>query len=63
MFRFGKTLGKEFVSKQEYDEPMFKNKRLDKDVLNLVIAEHMFRSGNYAAGEMFCKEASVQMTD
>jgi hypothetical protein len=36
---------------------------MDKTVLNKIIAEHMYRSGNYGAGEAFTKEANIQMAD
>lgn len=41
--KYGKAVGKEFVSKPEYDEPMFKDFELDRPTLNLAIAEHMYR--------------------
>lgn len=56
-------MNKEFESKQEYEEPLFKNRELDKGTLNVVIAEHMFRSGNYISGEMLCEEANINMTN
>lgn len=51
--KYGKSVGKELISKPEYEEPMFKDFVLDKVALNNTIAEHMFRSGNFSAGEAF----------
>lgn len=61
--KYGKSIGKELISKPEYEEPLFKDFVLDKPVLNKSIAEHMFRTGNYHAGETFSKEAQIDMTD
>jgi hypothetical protein len=36
---------------------------MDKTILNKVIAEHMFRSGNYIAGEAFTQEAKISMPE
>ncbi len=50
--KYGKALGKEFVSKPEYEEPLFKESYiLDKATLNQTLAEHMFRSGYHKSGE------------
>ena len=59
--KYGKTIGKELESKPEYEEPLFKDWKLDKSVLNRVIAEHMYRSGNYNAAEAFTAEANFSM--
>ena len=36
---------------------------MDRTTLNKVIAEHMFRSGNYTAGEAFTQEAKIAMPE
>lgn len=56
--KYGKSIGKELVSKPEYEEPLFKDFVLDKHVLNQTIAEHMFRSGYYQSGEKFTQEVA-----
>lgn len=61
--KYGKNVGKELISKPEYEEPLFKDFVLDKPVLNKTIAEHMYRSGNYNAGEKFSQEAKIDMAD
>ncbi len=43
--KYGKTLGKEFISKPEYEEPLFPDFKVDNALLNKTIAEHMYRSG------------------
>ena len=58
--KYGKSLNKEFISKPEYEEPIYKDRTFDPQTLNLVVAEHMFRSGNYTSGEVFCEEASIK---
>ena len=55
--KYGKAVGKEFVSKPEYEEPLFKEFELDKQTLNKTIAEHMYRSGFFESGEAFSEEA------
>lgn len=55
--KYGKSVAKELVTKPEYEEPLFKDFVLDKPTLNKTIAEHMYRSGNYQAGEIFSKES------
>lgn len=57
--KFGKALGKEFQSKSEYEEPLFKDYNLDKEVLNKAISEHMYRAGYFASGEKFTEEAGI----
>jgi len=32
-------------------------------VLNITIAEHMYRSGHYQAGEAFTQEAKIDLED
>lgn len=44
-YRYGKALGKEFISKPEYEEPLFPEFTVDNNLLNKTIAEHMYRSG------------------
>ena len=51
--KYGKSIAKELISKPEYEQPLFKEFQLDKPVLNITIAEHMYRSGHYQAGEAF----------
>ena len=61
--KYGKLVAKEFISKPEYEEPLFKNIQFDKDLLNTAIAEHMYRSGNFDSGEVFSQESKINMTD
>jgi E3 ubiquitin-protein transferase RMND5 len=61
--KYGKSIGKELISKPEYEEPLFKDFVIDKTILNQIIAEHMYRSGSYQAGETFSKEAKIEMLD
>lgn len=61
--KYGKKLGSDFVSKPEYEEPLFKHFQPDKAALNQTIAEHLYRSGFFEAGEAFRKEAAFAMSD
>lgn len=56
-------VSKELISKPEYEEPLFKDFFLDKPLLNQTIAEHMYRSGCFLSGEIFSKEANIEMTE
>ena len=58
--KYGKSLGKEMISKPEYEEPLFKDYQLDKAALNQTIAEHMCRSGYFTSGESFSEESRLQ---
>lgn len=51
-----------FISKPEYEEPLFKEQKFDLNLLNIIIAEHMFRTGYYNSGEKFCTEAKIDMS-
>ena len=51
--KYGKVIGKEMISKPEYEEPLFRDYKLDKEALNQTIAEHMYRSGYFTSGEAF----------
>lgn len=51
--KYGKQIGNKFENKQEYEQPLFKEYELNKPALNQAIAEHMYRSGFYEAGDKF----------
>jgi len=59
--KYGKSVSRDFISKPEYEEPMFADFTLDKPVLNKTIAEHMYRSGYFESGEAFTQEAHVEV--
>eukprot|EP00347_Sterkiella_histriomuscorum_P014886 403359145 len=59
--KYGKQIAKELTSKPEYEQPLFKEFQLNKPVLNQTIAEHMYRSGCYQAGEVFTQEAQIDL--
>lgn len=45
------------------DPPQLFSSELDEKNLNIIIAEHLFRSGNYQSGELFCKESKTDLSD
>lgn len=61
--KYGKSIGSQLVNKPEYEEPLFKEWVVDKPVLHQTIAEHMYRTGAYQAGEAFTREAEVHLKE
>jgi hypothetical protein len=61
--KYGKSIGKELISKPEYEDAFFPDFALNNDILNQTIAEHMYRSGNFTAGEAFSLEANLSLSD
>ena len=61
--KLGKRVGAELASRPEYEEPLFEGFQADRAVVNQSIAEHMCRSGFFAAGEAFRGEAAVALPE
>jgi len=62
----GKAIGGQFEPYQgttDLHSLFFPDVDFDEQVLNQVIAEHIFREGNKESGEVFLRETGTSMTE